>query len=111
VWWLCALPCHGTAASNLLETRGLSLLAVLLCWLMILVDCPFVLYSLQAFTAAGVKLDAPAEKIATVLKYHVVPGYKTIPAGEADHIDMFSHSRSCCINQGAAGQRWTQAVL
>eukprot|EP00775_Hariotina_reticulata_P003131 gene3131-3409_t len=35
----------------------------------------------DAFTAAGVKLDAPADKIATVLKYHVVPGFKVIPTG------------------------------
>lgn len=39
---------------------------------------------LQAFEKSGVKLDAPAETIAEVLKYHVVKGDKNIPAGFTD---------------------------
>jgi uncharacterized surface protein with fasciclin (FAS1) repeats len=39
---------------------------------------------LQAFEKSGVKLDAPAETIAEVLKYHVVKGEKNIPEGFTD---------------------------
>uniref|UniRef100_A0A383WIZ7 FAS1 domain-containing protein n=1 Tax=Tetradesmus obliquus TaxID=3088 RepID=A0A383WIZ7_TETOB len=38
----------------------------------------------EAFEKSGVKLDAPAETIAEVLKYHVVKGDKNIPAGFTD---------------------------